>query len=559
MVSIGDQLSDLVDADKLALLESVVEAIDQGFVVWSDDNNMVLCNHQFRELWSYPDDVATPGVSSQALLRYHLENSPSAAKYDEAALAKEVDRRFGLISNSVDAANREIFSHYNGREILIRRFSVTGLGKVATYSDITTAKNTEEALIRKSGQLQSTLDAVDQGVVIWGEDEYLRLELCNDRFLELWGYPERFAKPGTPVMDFLIYSAEQGEFGPGDPVELATKYMLDKRSYFEESIDDLHTTRAGITLYVRRRFVPGYGSVSTFTDVSSMKETEDNLRQAQDQLNEQINQLKRREHELEQQKKYLEELSVDLDRARTESVKMNQEKDRLFSILAHDLLSPFNAIIGFSSLLKMQAGKMAPEKIIESADAINESATGLHLLLANLLEWSRTQMDGAVVDLKLIQLHEVAGEVRDLFTASTARKNISIIDQIQPVVMTTDRDMIAAVLRNLMSNAVKFTPEGGSITIMTAIEEGQIIFGISDTGRGMPQEEVDKFFTLENVKSLSGTGGETGTGLGLQVCKDFVEQLGGNISIRSKPGEGTEFKVILPVSGPENPGSDGTE
>ncbi|MBT5159431.1 MAG: PAS domain-containing protein [Alphaproteobacteria bacterium] len=549
-------MSDLVDAEKLALLENVVESIDQGFVVWNDDNKMVLCNQLFRELWGYPDEVAAPGISSQALLRYHLDHSPSASGYDDAAREKEVDRRLSLISNSVDAASSEQYSHYNGREILIRRFSVTGLGKVATYSDITTVRNVEEALIRKSGQLQSTLDAVDQGVAIWGEDEDLKLELCNNRFLELWGYPEKMGKPGIPVMEFLIYSAEHGEFGPGDPVELAMKYMIAKRSFFKENIDDLHTTRAGITLYVRRRFVPGYGSISTFTDVSSLKDTEDDLRRAQDQLNQQIEKLKRRENELELQKNYLEKLSVDLDRARSESVKMNQEKDRLFSILAHDLLSPFNAIIGFSSLLKMQAGKMAPEKIIESADAINESATGLHLLLANLLEWSRTQMDGAVVDLTLVQLHEVAGEVRDLFTASAAQKNILIIDQIQPVAMTTDRDMIAAVFRNLMSNAVKFTPEGGSITIMTAIDGPQAVMGVSDTGIGMPPEEVEKAFTLERVKSLSGTDGETGTGLGLQVCRDFVEQLGGNISISSKQGEGAEFRVLLPVSGPETTGVD---
>jgi len=116
--------------------------------------------------------------------------------------------------------------------------------------------------------------------------------------------------------------------------------------------------------------------------------------------------------------------------------------------------------------------------------------------------------------------------------------------------------MIAAVLRNLMSNAVKFTPEDGSITILTAIEGSNVHLGVSDTGIGMPPEEVDKIFTLESVKSLSGTDGETGTGLGLQVCKDFVEQLGGKISINSKPGEGTEFQVTLPISGPETPDPD---
>jgi signal transduction histidine kinase len=538
-------------AEKLAFLEQVVDAIDQGFAVWDENEVLVYSNRRFIELWDYPPEMVHPGTRIKELIRHYLSEDEEYSHLDEAAMDAELEVRHALLLKHRKDQRDQRFTHHNGREIYVRRYFVEGLGNVVTYMDISNLQEVEREVSRKSGQLKMTLDAMDQGVVIWGEDDDLKLELCNERFLELWDYPEEFSKPGRPVLEFLEYSARHGEFGSGNPVELARSYMIDKRHFFREAIDDLHTTRAGKTLFCKRRYIEGFGSVSTFTDVSALKKTEDDLRETQAQLKDQIEQLKHREAELEGQRNYLEKLSFDLDLARSESVRMNEEKDRLFSILAHDLLSPFNAIIGFSSLLKLRAGKVGPEKIIEAADAINESATGLHQLLANLLEWSRTQMEGTVVDLTLVQLHEIAQEVRELFLASAEQKGVSIINDIQPVALTTDRNMIAAVLRNLVSNAVKFTPRDGTVVLSTVNEGDQAVIGVTDTGIGIPADQIGKVFSLEKTESLAGTQGETGTGLGLRVCKDFVEQLGGTISIDSKPGAGTGFRVVLPVAGPD--------
>ena len=547
----ADQFADMPDAARLALFESVVEAIDQEVVVWSDDNLLIFCNKRFRDMWGYSDEDAAPGVAARDLLRNYLRQNPSAEKYTDAQLENEIELRFAIVTESDEVAKSTQFSHYDGRQLLIRRFEKPGLGRVSTYSDITPLKETENQLVKKTDILRSTLDAMDQGVAIWSDEHDEILELCNNRFLELWGYPEELGKPGTTAMQFLTYDAERGEFGAGDPQKLARKYLDRVRDYFDRETDDLHTTVDGKTLYIRRRVIEGFGSVSTFTDVSNLKKTEDDLRDSQAQLKYQIELLQNREAELEKQRSYLENLTVELDQARNVSVKMNQEKDRLFSILAHDLLGPFNAIIGFSSLLKLRAEHLDPPKIVEAADAINESATGLHQLLANLLEWSRTQMDGVVVDLSQVAVHEIAAEVQELFRASANQKNITIVDDIQTVTATTDSNMIAAVLRNLLSNAVKFTPEGGTIALSAALDGRDFILGVTDTGIGMPPDQLEKLFSLENLNTLNGTLGEIGTGLGLQVCKDFVETLGGTISIDSKPAEGTSFRVVLPVAGPD--------
>jgi len=536
-----------IDVSKVTLLENVVEAIDQGFAVWDDEYLLVICNQRFRDMWEFPDELAQPGVTADTLLRHHLEGEQRYGKTGDVAFEKEVAHRFKHIAESYQQGRRERFSHFSGRELLIRYYISPDLGNVSTYSDVTSLKKTEDRLIRKTDQLQNTLNAIDQGVVIWSDADNEKMELCNDRFLELWGYPPEFGTPGTRALDFLLYDAQRGEMGPGDPEKLARDYLKKVQSYYDNEVEDLHTTRTGKTLYIRRRIIEGFGSVSTFTDVSGLKKTEDDLRETQKQLQDQIDRLQHREAELEKQKSDLERLTSDLDKARAASVRQNESKDRLFSILAHDLLGPFNAIIGYSSLLKKRAGQMTTEKMVEAAGAINESATGLHQLLASLLEWSRRQMDGASVEPVDVELDLVAAEVRDLFLASARQKTIEIVSRFNAVVARTDANMVAVILRNLLSNAIKFTPEGGTIELVVRAEGDQAIIEVSDTGIGLSPDQFDDVFSLEGMNFTAGTRGETGTGLGLQVCRDFVEQLGGRISLEGKEGAGSCFRVTLPL------------
>jgi signal transduction histidine kinase len=524
---------------KLALLESVVDAIDQGFVVWNDDNNIIFCNQRFGDIMGYPPEMTQPGSPAKTLLRYDLLQEGAHSEQDLTALEEAVEAGEKRMISSRHAHIHERFTHRSGREVFVQRYSVDGLGHISTYMDISPMRDVEGELLKKSNQLETALNSIDQGVAIWNQGKDRRLELCNNQYLDLMEYPRELGTPGTHVLKFLTFDAKRGGMGPGDPEVLAQAYLERVDPFFGDKVDDFEETMSGKTLYVRRREVENFGSLSTFTDVTPLKEVEDELRVTQTKLQDQVKQLQRREAEL--------------DQARTELSDLNDDKDRLFSILAHDLIGPFNAIIGFSGLLKERAELLTPTKIVESADAINEAATGLHQLLANLLEWARSQMSGGSIELNDVNLETIIADVAELFLALSRQKGVDIVCRLQPVTLSTDTNMIAAVVRNLTANAIKFTPEGGRITLELATEETQAVIKVADTGTGMPEEQVKYIFSLEGVNSTTGTGGETGTGLGLQVCKDFVEQLGGSISIISKPGEGTSFRVALPLSGPNEP------
>jgi signal transduction histidine kinase len=387
--------------------------------------------------------------------------------------------------------------------------------------------------------LELVVDSIDQGFSVWDDDD--RLIVCNRQFMEIWGYPEKLSLPGTPMIELLAFHLKHVPANSDwdDATILAEAEA--RRVYVKQNRvpgqGERYTHYNGTEIFIRRYSVAGLGHMATFSDISSLRDAEAELHQTQSRLQDQVDQLERREAEL--------------DLARSELLALNNDKDRLFSILAHDLLGPFNAIIGFSGLLKMRAEHLNPEKIVEAADAINESATGLHQLLASLLEWSKAQMDGASVNFQLIDVDQIVSAVRELFLASARQKNIRIVGEILPVKATTDADMLAAIVRNLVSNAVKFTPSEGEISLNLESDNQWVNIRVADTGVGLTVEQLDRVFSAEGLSSSSGTMGEPGTGLGLQVCKDFVGQLGGEIRTESRSAGGTSICVSIPLDPPK--------
>jgi signal transduction histidine kinase len=549
MVVSTPQSQEFGQTEKLAFLEGVFETIDQGFVVWDDNNCLVSCNQRYRDIWKYPDDLATPGTPVHKLLAYAIEQDGGFGKPGDTQFDDEIERRFNHIYNAHQELTGERSIRSGGREILLRRYSAPGVGNIATFTELSSTGSDEEQLARKSEHLQSTLDAMDQGVAIFSSIRTDELEMCNRRFLEVWGYPPELGKPGTNAIEFLMFDAERGELGPGDPRELAQAYLKRAREIYKQETDDFHTTVDGRTLYIRRRYVEGFAAVSTFTDVSVLKHTEEELLRSEARLQDQIVQLQQREAELEQQKRDLEVLSGNLDKARSESDRLNSEKDRLFSIIAHDLLGPFNAMLGFSELLQKQASTMAPEKIERAATAINDSANGLHQLLTGLLEWSRAQMESAAMKPEDFRLDALIAEIRGLFAATADAKDIRIDSDLAPVTVCSDRQMAATIIRNLLSNAVKFTPGQGTVTLKLASDGDQALFTVADTGVGISTDLRRDMLDGVEVASGKGTAGEPGTGLGFQLCLDFADRLGGKITIESEEGIGSCFQLILPVEG----------
>ncbi len=228
---------------------------------------------------------------------------------------------------------------------------------------------------------------------------------------------------------------------------------------------------------------------------------------------------------------------------------LNATKDRLFAIISHDLKGPVHNMIGLSELIDRNCEKYSKEKIRKFNLLIYQSARTLSELLENLLIWSRTQRNKIVFQPEMVYIHSIVDMCFELLYSTAHKKQIKLDNQIpEDAVVYADSEMISTVIRNLISNALKFTPQRGIIQLQCYHEKNDLIITVSDTGIGIEPDRINKLFNIDENESTNGTDGEKGTGLGLIICKEFVEKNNGRIWVESKPDKGSIFYIALPKS-----------
>jgi len=226
---------------------------------------------------------------------------------------------------------------------------------------------------------------------------------------------------------------------------------------------------------------------------------------------------------------------------------LNATKDKFFSIIAHDLKSPFNSIIGFSNLLIRQIEEKDYAAIERYASIIQNSSQQAMDLLMNLLEWSRAQTGHIVFTPEKIDFADSINRATELFFAMAQQKSITIyLETSVNLSFFADKAMINTILRNLISNAIKFTNVGGEIIISAKQTLNDLVVSVSDNGIGMDEETTSKLFRIDQNQSTLGTEKEKGTGLGLLLCKEFIEKHSGRIWVESEPGKGSKFHFSIP-------------
>ncbi len=226
---------------------------------------------------------------------------------------------------------------------------------------------------------------------------------------------------------------------------------------------------------------------------------------------------------------------------------LNSTKDKFFSIIAHDLRTPFNGIIGFSQILSQQIKENNYEDIDEYAEIIQTSSEHAMALLSNLMEWSRSQSGQIKFNPQYIDLIALTQTTVELLKTSAEQKQINInLNTPANIIIYADKEMIETVLRNIISNALKFTPKNGVITIHAEEKNTEHIISITDNGVGIPQDNLEKLFKIDRSYSTAGTNDESGTGLGLILCKDFIDYHKGKIWVKSEIGKGTSIFFSLP-------------
>ncbi|GAB1372738.1 hypothetical protein MASR1M45_28010 [Candidatus Kapaibacterium sp.] len=250
---------------------------------------------------------------------------------------------------------------------------------------------------------------------------------------------------------------------------------------------------------------------------------------------------------LSKQKEEIEKAKIELEHAYHDIHDLNATKDKFFSIIAHDLRNPLGSFKEITRLLHESYDDFSEDDRKEFLEMLKHSSENIHSLLENLLEWSRTQRGTLDFNPVRFNLRDIVENTISLHRINADTKSIHINNDVSPdTFLIADPNLMTTVIRNLISNAIKFTPEKGIITIESFAEPESINIFVNDNGIGMTSDIIDKLFRIDvNVTTL-GTSKEKGTGLGLILCKEFVERHGGNIWAESKPGEGSKFKIRLP-------------
>ncbi len=236
-----------------------------------------------------------------------------------------------------------------------------------------------------------------------------------------------------------------------------------------------------------------------------------------------------------------------LEQSNLQLQKVNKEKDKFFSIIAHDLRNPFIGISSLSRIMMEQLKSQGNEEMEEFAREINQASNNAYNLLKNLLNWARSQTGKMEFNPERLQIRALIEETITLLKENARMKNIQLsVSAADDLYLSADREMLNIVLRNLISNAIKFTHEGGKVQVVAGAEEGLILVDVIDNGIGMSEKILADLFRIDASAGRKGTNGEPSTGLGLLLCQEFAMRNGGKVQAFSEQGKGSCFRISVP-------------
>jgi PAS domain S-box-containing protein len=256
-------------------------------------------------------------------------------------------------------------------------------------------------------------------------------------------------------------------------------------------------------------------------------------------------------------KKYLSTIFHDITQRKNNEQRIEQQngqlkqliktKDKLFSVIGHDLKNPLNAIIGFSEILSEDIQDSLNDNQKEFLNIITNSAQSMSVLISNLVHWSRAQQGRLRPMFVRLNINQLIVNEFSLHRAGASNKKLRMLNTVSDKIEAfADREMVSTILRNFISNAIKFTPKNGEVSVHCEVKNNKVIISVVDSGIGIDPDMVKSLFDFESSASTLGTEGEKGTGLGLAICKEFAELNGGKIGVESKLGEGSRFYFTLP-------------
>jgi PAS domain S-box-containing protein len=427
----------------------------------------------------------------------------------------EDDRKALGLKKGETLVNDQIFVYPDGKKIhsLVKKFPVydekNHLIAVASISrDITDYKNTLEDLYRSEEKYRLLINNQGEGIgMVDPEEKFL---FANPKAEEIFGVGEGKLE-GRSLLEFVDDKGKKliaGQTG---------KRMLGERGTYTIEIRQPGGKSRQILVTASPQYQDGEfrGTFAVFRDVTEQRKVEEDLRRSEQELR---------------------EASI--------------AKDKFFSVIAHDLRSPFNSILGISDILIKDYEGYDRDEIRTFIKMMNDASRQAHNLLENLLNWTRAQTGRMTIEPTGIDVHEIIANVFRLYETSAREKNITLVNKVQPGTLAYgDGNMIPTIFRNLVSNAIKFTRPKGRVTVNAKNTRDCVDIQVMDNGIGIPKEIQEKLFRIDKSTTRTGTANEEGSGLGLALCMEFAEKNGGTIKVSSRTGRGSTFSVRLPRPG----------
>ncbi len=531
------------------LLEQLFDNLPDRLYFKDRESRFILANKFVSQVMGAQDSKQLIGKTDfdfyeKELAQAYYDDEQKVMSEGKPLVARE-EKGLDLNGNEIYVSTTKIPIFDEANKVI----GIIGLGR-----DITHQKKAERELRQKSENLR-TINALLEERQEEIEEMAEEIEVQSERLKKVNLELERLSLVASKTENTVIIMDGNGNFEWANDA-FKKKYNMDLASFKKEHGNNLrdnssHPNISAILnqIYITRKpftysskFTDKFGNelwnqTNIFPILNAEKEVVNLIL-----IDSDINDLKFAEAQIKQQNEEIESQAKELQI-------INTTKDRLFSIIAHDLKNPFNSILGFTELMLQQYDDLSEEKQKEFLNMIHASTQSAYELLENLLDWARTQTRKVKYKPEQIRLRELVEEIISLQGLQASIKNIRLINEIEDgIEIFADRNMVNTVIRNLVGNAIKYTGEHGHVHMHTQLKNKHVIVHIADDGIGIQASKLESLFELDKMNSSHGTSGETGTGLGLIVCREFMHMNNGTISAQSEPGKGSTFTLTFPIS-----------